>query len=123
MQGFTISHQQCLFYTATVYEGEKSIVGNDAFSSHRTHRNTKNKKNQTGSFGIQHKMKTDVIMASSLTILPISKRANSSEARNAIQASLVAKILVMEKLFIKRNLHRSQLSASFHPRPKTASGL
>lgn len=45
---------------------ENIIIGNDASSSHyTTHRNTKNKKSQTGSFGIQHKMKTSAMMANS----------------------------------------------------------
>lgn len=94
---------------------ENIIIGNDASSSHyTTHRNTKNKKSQTGSFGIQHKMKTSAMMANSFisTVsicgwnLSISTRQSFRFSLHwtlvpMIQPSPVENIMVMEKLFMK----------------------
>lgn len=81
MQSFMTSHQQG-FYVTWAYGGEASWEM--MHSAPAAHRNTKNKKNQTGSFSIQYKMKTDVIMDNAVCgrNLPISPRANFPDSPN-----------------------------------------
>lgn len=92
-----------------------------------THRNTKNKKSQTGSFGIQHKMKTDTITANSFMgncWYLWSKFADINTPTSQIYQTLNACSYDPwlysgdGKAFYEGILHRSKPSASFHPRPK-----
>lgn len=92
-----------------------------------THRNTKNKKSQTGSFGIQHKMKTDAIAANSFLGNRRhlwSKFADINTPTSQMYWTLNACSYDLwwysgdGKAFYVGILLRSKPSASFHPRPK-----
>lgn len=133
MQSFVTSHQQG-FYITSVYGGGKASW-EMMHSAPAAHRNTKNKKNQTGSFSIQYKMKTDVIMDNAVMgkyLLEIRRRPHTptSQIRRTpkafptVRPSSGAQTPAMGKLFIKGTfIDPSWVHLSIHAQNRLRSPL